>query len=48
MSGCKNSMKNTIYEGQYDQMCDFGLEMVIFGLYKSLPLEGEKILTFQT
>ena len=29
-------------------MCDFGLKMVIFGPFQSLPLGGEKILTFQT
>ena len=29
-------------------MCDFGLKIVIFGPFKSLPLGGEKILTFQT
>ena len=36
-SGCKISMKNTICGGQYDQMCDFGLKIVIFGPYKSPP-----------
>ena len=29
-------------------MYDFGLEMVIFDLFQSLPLWGKKILTFQT
>ena len=29
-------------------MCDFGLKIVIFCPFKSLPLGGEKILSFQT
>ena len=29
-------------------MCDFGLKMIIFGPFQSLPLGGEKILIFQT
>ena len=29
-------------------MCNFGLKMVIFGPFQSLPLGGGKILTFQT
>ena len=41
-------MKNAIQGGEYDQICDFGLKMVIFDPFKSLPLRGEKILTFQT
>ena len=41
-------MKNAIQRGQYCQMCDFDLKMVIFGPFQSLPLGGKKILTFQT
>ena len=41
-SGCKISMKNTIWEDQNDQMCDFGLQMVIFDPFQTLPCEGRK------
>ena len=41
-------MKNAIQGGQYCQMYDFGLQMVIFGPFQSLPPGGKKILTFQT
>ena len=41
-------MKNAIQGGEYDQMCDFGLKMIIFDPFQSLPLGGEKNLTFQT
>ena len=46
-SGCKISMKNSIKVGQYDQICDFGLKIVILGPFKSLSLGGEKILTIE-
>ena len=46
-SECKISMNNAIQGGKYCQMCDFGLKMVIFGPFQSLPLGGKKILTFQ-
>ena len=42
-TGCKISMKNTIEGGQYCQMCDFGLKIVIFGPFQSLPPGGKKI-----
>ena len=29
-------------------MCDFGLKIVIFDPFRTLPLLGKKILTFQT
>ena len=41
-------MNNAIQGGKYCQMCDFGLKMVIFGPFQSLPLGGKKILTLQT
>ena len=40
-------MKNAIQGGQYCQMCDFGLKMVIFGPFQSLPPGGKKMMTFQ-
>ena len=36
------------FRGQYCQMCDFGLRIVIFVPFPSLLLWGKKILTFQT
>ena len=35
------------FRGEYDQICDCGLKMVIFGHFLSLLLGGEKILTFK-
>ena len=36
------------FRGEYDQIYDFGLKIVIFGHFHSLPMWGKKILTFQT
>ena len=36
------------FKGLVGQMCNFGLKIVIFGLFQSLPLGEKKILTFQT
>ena len=41
-------MKNIMQEDQNDQMYDFGLKIVIFDPFLTLPLWGKKILTFQT